>query len=470
MMNSQKEKTAMTDRQRINIIIQEGEGLTVEFKERFTPRIVEDMAAFANAKGGVIILGVRDDKAIIGEKLTNDLKARITSLARNCNPPIQVKIRQVQNIVAIEVPQGEEKPYGCGSGYFRRLDGTTQKMTNHELRVMFREHEETSFEEKINKDATWNDISGEKIRNFLKEADIGIKKIVPRDILTSLNVALDENITNAGVLFFVKKPRKFIFHALMTLIAFKGTDRVHIYDRQDVEDDLLTQFNTAEMFLRKHLNVRSEIIGMKRRDIYELPFEALREAVANAIIHRDYAMTGTSLMVEVHEDRVDIVNPGGLPKGLDKKDFGKISVRRNMRIADLFFRMDKVELAGTGIRKMREAMTAAGLPPPKIRQTTFFTITFKRPDLKDKEGELKKRVGEKLAYGSEKSSEIGSEKSSEKIFDTIRNNPKISARELSIIMGITPRAVEKRIAQLKKAGILQRIGSAKSGYWEIIDG
>jgi ATP-dependent DNA helicase RecG len=226
-------------------------------KERFTPRIVEDMVAFANVKGGIIILGVRDNKTIISEKLTNELKARITSLARNCNPPIQVKIRQVQNVVTIEVPQGEEKPYGCSSGYFRRLDGTTQKMTNHELRVMFREHEEISFEEKINEDVTWNDISRTKIRNFLKEADVGITRIVPHDILTSLNVALNDKITNAGVLFFAEKPRKFIFHAQMTLIAFKGTDRVHIYDRQDVEDDLLTQFNAAETFLRKHLNVRS---------------------------------------------------------------------------------------------------------------------------------------------------------------------------------------------------------------------
>ena len=456
------------DPQRINIIIQEGEGLAVEFKEHFTPRIVEDIAAFANAKGGIIILGVRDDKTIIGEKLTNDLKARITSLARNCNPPILVKISQVQNVVTIEVPQGEGKPYGCSSGYFRRLDGTTQKMTNHELRVMFREHDEISFEEKINKDITWNDISRSKIRNFLKEADIGIKKIVPHDILTSLSIAFNDKITNAGVLFFAEKPRKFIFHAQMTLIAFKGTDRVHIYDRQDIENDLLTQFNTAEMFLKKHLNVRSEIIGMNRRDIYELPLEALREAIANAIIHRDYGMRGTSLMVEVYDDRVEIINPGGLPAGLEKKDFGKISVRRNERIADLFFRMDKVELAGTGIRRMREAMANAGLRPPKIRQTTFFTITFKRPDLKDKEVALKKRVGEKLAYGSEKSSEIDSEKSSEKIFDTIKNNPKISARELSIIMNISTRAVEKHLAQLKKVGILKRIGPAKGGHWEVI--
>src|SRR3990172_8229445 len=164
----------------------------------------------------------------------------------------------------------------------------------------------------------------------------------------------------------------------MTLIAFKGKDRVHIYDRQDVQDDLLTQFNSAVLFLKKHLNRRREIKGVNRKDIYEIPFEALREAVANAIIHRDYSMRGTSLMVEVYDDRVEIVNPGIFP-GAKKSDFSRISVRRNERIADMFFRMDKVERAGTGIRRMREAMAAAELPTPGIRQSGFYTIIFNRP-------------------------------------------------------------------------------------------
>jgi len=175
-----------------------------------------------------------------------------------------------------------------------------------------------------------------------------------------------------------EKDRRLIIQAQMTLIAFKGLDRVHIYDRQDVQDDLLTQFNAAVFFLMKHLNRRSEIIGVNRKDIYELPFEALREAIANAIIHRDYSVRGTSLMVEVYDDRVEIVNPGVFPQHR-KKEFGKISVRRNEHIADLFFRMDKVERTGPGIRRMREAMAATGLPAPKIRQRGFYTIVFKRP-------------------------------------------------------------------------------------------
>ncbi len=285
----------MMDANKIQILVQEGEALTVEFKEHFTPRIDEDIVAFANTKGGIILLGIRDDRTVSGEKLTNDLKARINSVARNCNPPVQVKIKQSQNIIAIEAPQGEEKPYNCSSGYFRRLDGTTQKMTNHELRTMFQEHEKISFEEKTNRGVSWKDISREKIRSFLKEADIGIRKIIPQNILTSLSLVQKGRITNAGALMFASRVDKFIPHAESIFAAFKGTDKTNIYDRNDVKDDLLTQFNGAVAFLKKHLNIRSEIRGFDRFDIYEIPLDALREAVVNSIIHRDYAIKGTSI-------------------------------------------------------------------------------------------------------------------------------------------------------------------------------
>ena len=130
------------------------------------------------------------------------------------------------------------------------------------------------------------------------------------------------------------------------------------------------------------------------------------QSVVNAIVHRDYSIRGTSLMVEIYDDRVEITNPGGLPRGLHEKDFGRISVRRNEIIADLFYRMDKVERAGTGIQRMKDSMLAAGLPLPEIKYDTFFTITLRRPP---KEGG----------------------RGSEKILEAIRGNHRISAREIA---------------------------------------
>ena len=188
--------------EQVKLLIREGEGLTLEFKERYTPRIDEDIVAFSNAKGGTLLLGVRDDGSIIGESLTNDLKAKINSLARNCKPAIALNLSQIGKVVAIVVPEGTEKPYSCSSGYYRRLDGNTQKMSHDELRIMFAENEPLPFEEKTVKGFTFDDISKAKIRAFAQEAGIRIGSIAVPDFLRSLkkNIGVAPQILIIGTL------------------------------------------------------------------------------------------------------------------------------------------------------------------------------------------------------------------------------------------------------------------------------
>jgi ATP-dependent DNA helicase RecG len=449
----------------LDLLIKEGEGLSVEFKEKYTTKIDRDMVAFSNTKGGYIFLGVCDDGKIVGEALTNKLKAEIVDLARNCEPNIHLKrISQVDKIIFIEIAEGEEKPYSCSSGYFRRLDAVTQKMTQKEIHLLFRDAPSVSFEERINKDITWKDISTTKIGAFFKEADVSIKSINAQEVLSSLNLSNKHAIKNAGVLFFAKEPRSFIIQCQMTLVAFKGKDRVHIYDRKDIQDDLLTQFNEAIIFLEKHLNVRTEIKGVKRQDIYELPFEALREAVTNAIIHRDYSVRGTSIMVEVHEDKVVISNPGGFPAEMDKTKLGKLSVRRNELIADIFARMDKVERVGSGFRRIKEALDDANLPFPEIESDSFFIITFKRPPYSLKGSE--KSVKRSTVTGTENSTVKVTVKQ-EAILAVMRENPNITSKQLVALVGLSERRIKENIRILKENGLLKRIGSDKSGHWEV---
>ncbi|MFH1950463.1 MAG: ATP-binding protein [Pseudomonadota bacterium] len=445
--------------EQVRLLISQGEGLIVEFKERYTPRIDQDIVAFANTRGGTLLLGVRDDGTVAGERLTNDLKAKINSLTRNCKPAVAVNLSQVGEVVAVVVPEGMEKPYSCSSGYYRRLDATTQKMSHDELRIMFAENEPLPFEEKTVRGFTFDDISEAKILSFVKETGIHIGSIAVPEFLRSLKVADQSQVKNAGILFFAKDVYEYLHQAQMTLLAFKGTGRLHIYDRRDVRDDLLTQFNEAVAFLKKHLNVRSEIRGVNREDIYEIPLEALREALVNALMHRDYSITGTQVSVEVYDDRVEIVNPGGLPKGLSVRDLGTVSIRRNELIADLFFRLHKVERIGMGIQKMKEAMVAAGLREPTFEPDRFFRAIFHRAS----ELAMKERK-----EGSEKKFGEGSEKSSEKILALLEARNTASAREIAEILGLTPRAVEKHIAALKTAGRLKRVGPAKGGRWEVV--
>lgn len=212
-------------------------------------------------------------------------------------------------------------------------------------------------------------------------------------------------------------------------------------------------------FLKKHLNVRSEIRGVDREDIYEIPLEVLREALVNALMHRDYSITGTQVSVEVYDDRVEIVNPGGLPKGLSVRDLGTVSLRRNELIADLFFRLHKVERIGMGIRKMKEAMVAAGLREPTFEPDGFFRAIFHRsPEFALKEGMPRIEV----------TGETTRVKTGEKILDVIVTNPEITAGELAEKVGLTVKGIQWNIKRLKEAGRLRRIGPDRGGHWDVI--
>ncbi|MCG2711977.1 MAG: hypothetical protein L6416_06605 [Candidatus Omnitrophica bacterium] len=158
-------------------------------------------------------------------------------------------------------------------------------MNQREVRLIFREAQSISFESLICKNIRLSEISLSKIKSFLKESGTSFKvsKANLESFLRSLGLYEQKKINNAGALMFASKIERFIRYSEIILAAFKGNEKRFIYDRKDVRDDLLTQLNEAVAFIKKHLNVRSEIRGINRHDIYEIPVDALREAILNAI-------------------------------------------------------------------------------------------------------------------------------------------------------------------------------------------
>lgn len=205
--------------------------------------------------------------------------------------------------------------------------------------------------------------------------------------------------------------------------------------------------------------VAKEIAKQGRTDICELPLDALREALVNAIIHRDYSMSGTSVYVSVYDDRVEIENPGGLPSGLLPQDFGRTSVRRNLIIADLFHRMAKVERIGSGVKRMRDFMQDAGLKEPSFEMTNFFRATFYR----DSRYSLKS-----TQEGALKSDQKSSLKSDQKILDIIEHNKFVTRAVLALQIDLSESGVKKQLRKLQKDGLLRRVGPDKGGHWEVI--
>ncbi|MCL1894539.1 MAG: hypothetical protein FWG02_09990, partial [Holophagaceae bacterium] len=142
--------------------------------------------------------------------------------------------------------------------------------------------------------------------------------------------------------------------------------------------DMVSNIDDAVLFLKKHLRLSFKIEGLRRENILELPEDALREAIVNAVCHRDYFENGARVMVEIFDDRVDIVSPGGVCKGITEENFGTVSITRNSVLASMLYRIDYIEQMGTGIMRMKKAARDAEVSEPEFKMSGFFRVTFKR--------------------------------------------------------------------------------------------
>jgi len=443
-------------------LLEEGEGYKIEFKESLSS-LDKEMAAFANSAGGRIFIGVRDDKTVKGINITNSLKSQIQDIANHCQPPVKIIFEAFENVLIVEVREGSDKPYKCSSGFYNRLGPNSQKLHRDDIIDFFKTEGKIRFDELFNPKFDFKkQFSKEKLRHFLKLA--GISNILPTHAtLINLGVAEQQEgktlLNNAGILLFSKDLSRVYRQAVFTCALFKGVEKVDVLDRKDFNEDLLANIEDAMTFLKKHIPVRYEMTGeARRREVYEVPLDALREAVINAAVHRDYFEKGANVMVEIFDDRIDISNPGGLPKGMTIADLGKKSVLRNPLIADLLNRADHIEKMGTGVNKMRRLMKAAGLKRPRFESTGFLTISFVRP-------------GFYSTGSSEKTDPKTTPKTTPKteaaILALIQANPRLTKTDLAKELNLTVDGIKYTIKKLTKSGILRWNGSSKNGQWKV---
>lgn len=366
----------------VAILAQEGEGTTLEFKEGLPGAFGRELVAMANTIGGRILLGVRDDGAIVGVKDSNVLRARVQDIARNCDPPVHVQVEPVGSVLVVHVRESAAKPVQCSEGFFWRQGAGTQKLSRDEIRDYFRAEGAIRFD--LAPCASFRypqDFDRAKYHAWLKLSGITGR---PRteDVLVNLEAAQRKGrkllFRNAGVLFFAKEVRRFFSQAYITCLLAKGADKVQILDRKDFAGGVVADIEEALRFVERNTRTAYRIERLRREEISEYPTKALREAITNAVMHRDWFAEGANVFVEVYSDRIEVVSPGGLPKGVTLADLGRRSVRRNTLIADLLHRVGFIEKAGTGVKRIREEARVGGYPEP-VWEVGDFTTTILRP-------------------------------------------------------------------------------------------
>lgn len=452
-----------------------GEGQFIEFKESFDKSISKEIVAFTNASGGIIYLGITDTGKVKGIEITNKLKSEIQTIARNCDPPLNVHLTQMDNVLVVDVKEGVNKPYACSFGFYIRMGANAQKMKRDEILSLAIKSGKIRFDEQICAKFDWNDFDDEKLYYYLQLA--GISNTIPKDeILKNLRVLTSEGMTNAGVLYFAKQPHKYIGSSRIRCVHFNDDERIDILDKKEVDKGIIGNIEFAVAYLKERVPVRIEINGLKRDEYPEYPLKAYREAIVNAVVHFDYYL-GDTIAVEKLKNSIVINNKGELLFPIS--DFGKRSEARNRLLVDLLARTDFMEKAGTGIKRLRDECKFNGnVCDFHFTDAFWITIESNRYNAKRVYDYPEKSTDvlneEYTGWVTEKGTDRVTEKVTDKVTDnqrkilfSIKRNKYITTAELAVILGISQRKVKENIAKLKGFGLVERIGSAKGGYWLI---
>lgn len=442
-------------------IVNSGEGYNAEFKVNLPSNlksITEEVCAFANASGGVVLIGVDDKNTIKGVTLDNSKRSALQNSLGEISPLLQCDFYMVEvegkSVAVIEVPSGLNKPYVLSGAIYVRQGPNSQKLTTvEEMRDFFQQAHRIYFDEAPCTEINYTtDLDKGNITDFRTQA--GLNNVISIDqVFQNLKLITKEGfLKNGAVLFFAKEPERFFEKAVIRCVAFEGTDKRYIIDDKIMTGPLYQQFQKSMSWLHSKLDVRYDIEGegaKPRREIWEIPETVFKEAIINSLAHRDYYDKGGRAAIELFEDRVEISNPGGLVSAIPRNEFGKRSLSRNPLIFGLFERMRMVEQIGSGISRMRDLMKEAGLTPPEFNIDGMFTVSFRRPF------DFDKWVNKWVNNLTEKQTVI---------LKAIHNNPKIKKAILQELTGFSATTLDNNLEILKKEKLLEREGT-KGGIW-----
>ena len=433
-----------------------------ERKESWTDDCLKALAALANTRGGTLWLGVRDDGSVVGwkgdGKEQESIASQIVSQLHVHPASMSVEERAGQSVLAIRM-NNAASPVALRGRYYRRVGNSTRDIPAEELPRFLLERT----------GQTWDALPAEEDTSSLLEQTIDDFKVLARERLPELSPSdtLDAmlvklklkvsggRIRRAAVLLFGSDPQRPTPTAQVQIGRFKDDET--ILDDKRVGGNLFQQVGQVEQLLRNYLFIRYEfpsgregsdgVGAMQREEIWEYPYKAVREALINALIHRDYTSTGR-VQIRVYDDRMVISNPGGLPPGLTVEDLLREqhdSLPRNPILAQVCYYARLVEQWGSGTIRMRNACRSQGLPDPSFHSTPIsFSVTLRKDDLSD-----------------ERLRQMGMNVRQIQAVRWVRQNGSISNSEHQTVTGATRRTSARDLDGLVEAELMER--SSQSG-------
>jgi ATP-dependent DNA helicase RecG len=437
--------------QRVFSFIKQGESQTIEFKASFQKELIETVVAFANAKGGKILVGVSDDGDIVGVELKKEsLQDWINQIKTNTQPSILVDIEVVEidnkSIAIVDVKEYPIKPIAYKNRYYKRIKNSNHLMSLDEIANMHLQSINSSWDYYIDDRHNFDDISQENIDYFLSRVEKNLDKTFSEDpfmVLKKYELIKDDKLTFGAYLLFTSNNS-----ALTAFSIGRFKSPIDIIDNIDINTNLFAQVDLAIEFIKKHLMTEFIITGEPQRTHkYDYPLEAIREIVVNMIVHRDYRDSGNSI-IKIFDDRIEFFNPGKLYDDLtiEKLKSGNYSSRtRNRAIARAFKDAGIIERYGSGIDRIKNGCKIHGIAEPKFEEFAhgFRVILYKEKD-----------VG----------INVGTNVGTNELYDFIKENQPIRISHITKHFNqVTARTIERWIKKLKDEDKIEFRGSKKTG-------
>jgi len=444
------------------------ESETVELKEVVVDDIKKEIIAFANCDGGKLYIGVRDDGTVIGLDNADSVSLQISNMVRDAIKPditmflhYETIVENGKNVVVVDIQRGTDRPYYLAKkgmrpeGVYVRQGYSSVPATDTAIRRMIKETDGDRFEAMrcLNQGLTFE---ATKKEFELRKTDFG-----PQQMRTLKLIDQDGLYSNLALLLSDQ-----CVHTIKVAV-FQGTDQTIFKDRREFTGSLMQQMNEVYDFIDFRNQTRATIEKLYRVDVRDYPEVAVREALLNLLVHRDYSFSA-SAFISIYEDRIEFVSIGGLMPGIDLEDvMVGISVCRNQDLANVFYRLHLIEAYGTGMGKIMKAYESMQVKP--VIETTKNAFKIILPNINAKyeteNATVKTKFGTPVTVHTEK--KLSDEE--EKILEYARKHGAITRNDVIGLLEVSASTAARVIRKMVKTNLLEQKGKARNTHYTIAE-
>jgi len=437
------------------------ESNTIEFKESFDREAVVTAGAFANTRGGTIYIGIMDRGKVVGTLIgAESLKEWANTISQSTEPRLIPEMEEQSHdgkpVVAIHIKENPLKPVSVRGRCYRRVGSSNRVMQPHEISEMHLQSIGSSWDLTPAPGASLADLDFARVAEYIRKAnESGRRNIAPGEspqtVLEKIGLVQGNKPSWAAILLFGKEPQRFLSQATIHCGLFDA-DEISVLDDRMVTGTLIEQINDAMEFIRKNIRVAFVMTGEpERKQVWDYPVEALREAVINAICHRNYTIS-SSVEIRILRDSLKVWSPGRLASGITLPELfsSHASVLRNKGIAQVLYDIGWIERWGGGIQKMRSASAEAGLPEPVFQEDQGFSVIF-RKDVFDRDYLVRAGLSERQITA---------------VLYT-RENGKITNADYQRILEVSGTTAQRDLKDLVARNILEMSGKRKGTHYTL---